>query len=185
MFSSDDPWAIIITLTPLDATAEKTLAAIPGDPFIPAPTTARTETSGSTLTPAFIPTCERPSDSAEAARSRELFLTTALMLDSDTLCDIISTFTPALPSNSKILAAVPGLPTRVSPETVTIPTLSTKATDFAIAELFLSRGLISVPRRSGLNPFLMRTGIPAFLAGASASGCMFLAPKKPISSASA
>src|SRR5437016_2149487 len=53
MFSSDDPWAMAMTLIPACASAPKTRAAIPGVPAIPSPTTTSVATPGRSSTPSI------------------------------------------------------------------------------------------------------------------------------------
>jgi hypothetical protein len=57
MFSSDEPWAMAITLTPPAARAVKTRAEMPGVPAIPFPTTATTAASPREVMPSMRPVC--------------------------------------------------------------------------------------------------------------------------------
>ena len=64
MLSSEEPWAMAMTLTRPEARAEKTRAATPGVPAIPRPTTAITATPRRELTPSTRPAADLVAEGA-------------------------------------------------------------------------------------------------------------------------
>ncbi len=64
MFSSEEPWAIARTFTPLSPSTPKTRPAMPGWRAMPAPTAAITDCSGSTTSGSTMPSCSSSANSA-------------------------------------------------------------------------------------------------------------------------
>src|SRR2546422_8089041 len=93
MLYSDVPWAIIRTFTFFLATAVKTLAATPGEPFIPEPTTAITHASFSSLTFSTSPSPLNDNWRLLAPRSTSFFATPHDNAAPDHPCEIITTLT--------------------------------------------------------------------------------------------
>src|ERR1044072_1236317 len=81
-FNSDDPWAIIITLTSSLAIDEKTLPAMPLMPRIPEPTTVTIDTSSKTFR-CFITFPNNFNSSDVIALPKSSFRSTIEILDSE------------------------------------------------------------------------------------------------------
>ena len=121
MFSSDDPWAIAMTLIPACASAPNTRAAIPGVPAIPSPTTTSVATPGRTSTPSISRraiSLWNSSTRLARARSAAASGTPKQMECSDDAWVMSETEIPLRWTAAKVRAAMPGTPSIPFPSTV-------------------------------------------------------------------
>ena len=122
MFSSEEPWAMAMTLMRDEARAEKTRAATPGVPAMPRPTTAITATPRRALTPSTrpLPISSRKAFSrAATARADSASGSVKPMELSEEDWKMVETDTPSSWTAAKVRAAMPGTPMRPLPATVT------------------------------------------------------------------
>src|SRR2546430_17081045 len=105
---SEEPCATTRTLIFFWATAPKILAATPGVPFIPDPTTAMMQASFSATTLSTRPCPSNASCKVRTALSTSFRATTHEIVASDDPCEIIITLTLLEPTPLKMFAAAPG-----------------------------------------------------------------------------
>src|SRR5206468_3373540 len=120
-FSSDDPWAVAITLIPASARAEKTRAAMPGVSAMPSPTTTSVARPVRASTPSI--SCRAISRWNVCSRLRRarcaLSSGTLKQIEcSDEAWVMSDTEIPSWCTAAKVRAAMPGTPSMPLPVTV-------------------------------------------------------------------
>ena len=179
MLRSDDPCAIARTFTPAPARAANTLAAIPGVPAMPSPTTDRMLHARSTSTFWICPSRSSAANArrtVRSVRSASSSSTEKQIECSELPCEIRITEMPSSRSAPNSRWAVPGTPIIPAPSTLTSATLSMLVMPLT-AWLDAGAAQISVPAFSGANVLRIQMGICLATAGAMVCGWMTLAPK--------
>ncbi len=178
-FSSDDPWAVAITLIPASARAEKTRAAMPGVSAMPSPTTTSVARPVRASTPSI--SCRAISRWNVSSRLRRarcaLSSGTLKQIEcSDEACVMSDTEIPSWCTAANVRAAMPGTPSIPLPVTVS-------SACFGMAESALTgycssvrRREISVPSDAGSANGRMRIATFCLSTGTSDRGCSTLAP---------
>ena len=110
------------------------------------------------------------------ALSTSALSTTIDKFSSDELCATIITFTLAS-ANFLKTSAIISAKSNPAPLTLIIAAFSIKLIALTILFVDLVCSLITVPGASGLNVFLILTGIFFFITGSNARGWSILAPK--------
>ena len=175
MFSSEDPWSIILTLIFACASAEKILPAVPRVDFIPRPTTAISAKSPSnSMLSGFarrwiaeITDCSFPSNSGWCTKI-------VIVSIPDGICsneipfssNADKTFLPK-PTSEFIISL--SILTETKPFFPAIPVI-------VYFDWWQVLSTIQVPASSGAFVLRMLIGMPAFRTGNTASSCNTLAP---------
>ena len=186
MLRSDAPCAMARTLTPELPSAPNSLAAMPGVPAMPSPTTARMLQSRVTSTRWICPcriSLSKASRTTAAARSASAWASAKQIECSELPCEISATEMPCSRSAPNSRWAVPGTPIMPVPSTLISAIRSmlviplTGCADAGSAQM-------SVPGFSGANVLRIQIGMPWLTAGAMVCGWITFAPKYASSIAS-